>query len=374
MHIEALEIFQVAMPLLQPWRTAYAEEATVGSILVRIEGDGQTAWGESCPGTTPTYSPEWAGGVFACVAQMLAPALVGQTIKSGEELQARLAHFAGNYFAKAAVDNAWWVLQAQLQGVPLHRLLGGTRDEVEVGADIGVLDSVGELLPQIGAAIDAGFPRIKLKIRPGWDVDMLRLVRQAYPAARIHVDCNGGYRFDDLDMFCRLDDFHLEMIEQPLAAGDLIDHARLQSQIRTPICLDESITSVDACRMALELESCRVVNIKPGRVGGLTSAIAIHNICREAGIMAWVGGMLDSAIGARIALALATLDGFTYPADIFPSARFYAQDLGEPELLLEGQSSSSPRIVPLEAPGIGTAPNTELLERFCVARARIEAP
>lgn len=371
MQITSLELFHVAMPLRNPWRTAHGDEATVESILVRIEGDGQSAWAESCPGAMPSYSAEWAGGAMAVLKRWLAPAIVGQSIGSGAELQRRLAHFTGNYFAKAALDNAWWVLAAQLQGIPLHRLLGATRDVVEVGADIGVMDSVSELIEQIGAALAAGFSRIKLKIRPGWDADVLRMVRQAYPAARLHVDCNAAYRFDDIGLFSRLDDFQLEMIEQPLAAGDLIDHARLQSQIRTPICLDESITSAETCRVALDLGSCRVVNVKPGRVGGLTEALAIHDLCREAGVTAWVGGMLESAIGGRIALALAMLDGFTYPGDVFPSSRFYERDLATPAIELVSDGNFPPRIAALDLPGIGTEPGAELLKQWCVEHVRV---
>ncbi|MBL9122962.1 MAG: o-succinylbenzoate synthase [Planctomycetaceae bacterium] len=373
MLITALELYQVAMPLRSPWRTAHGDEATVETVLVRIESGEHVAWAESCPGAMPCYSPEWAGGAFAALQRWLAPALVGQSIDSGADLQRRLAHFTGNYFAKAALDNAWWVLAAARQGLPLHRLLGGDRDRVEAGADIGVLDSVGELIEQIGAALAAGFSRIKLKIRPGWDADVLRMVRQAHPAARIHVDCNAGYTFDDLPLFARLDDFGLEMIEQPLMAGDLIDHARLQAQIRTPICLDESITSAEVCRVALDLGSCRVVNIKPGRVGGLTEALAIHEVCRQAGVVAWVGGMLESAIGARIALALATLPGCTYPADVFPSSRFYEQDLASPALELADGSGTGRQIATLAAPGIGTEPDPQRLQSWCVNHARLEA-
>lgn len=373
MLITAIELYQVAMPLRSPWRTAHGDEAAVETVLVRIESGEHFAWAESCPGAMPCYSPEWAGGAFATLQRWLAPAVVGQSIDSGADLQRRLAHFTGNYFAKAALDNAWWVLEAARQGLPLHRLLGGARDRVEVGADIGVLDSVGELIEQIGAALAAGFSRIKLKIRPGWDADVLRMVRQAHPAARIHVDCNAGYTFDDLPLFARLDDFGLEMIEQPLMAGDLIDHARLQAQIRTPICLDESITSAEVCRVALDLGSCRVVNIKPGRVGGLTEALAIHEVCREAGVVAWVGGMLESAIGARIALALATLPGCTYPADVFPSSRFYEQDLASPALELADGSGTGRQIATLEAPGIGTEPDPQLLQSWCVNHARLAA-
>lgn len=372
MQIDAIEVFHVAMPLISPWRTAYGEDAAVESVLVRMQSGEDVGWGESSPLAAPCYSPEWAGSVFLCVRDWLAPACIGQWIESADALQTRFAHFKGNPFAKAALDTAWWTLAARRRGQPLHRLLGATRDAVDVGADFGVMDSIDELLHAIAGAVEAGFKRIKLKYRRGWDLQMLRAVRHEFPTQTIHIDCNSGYTMDDFDMFCRLDDFHLAMIEQPLAYDDLIDHARLQSAIQTPICLDESINSLARVEQAIDLGSCRWVNVKPGRVGGLTPAVAIHDRCREAGIPCWVGGMLESAVGAQICTALAMLDNFTYPADIFPSSRFYRRDLAQPPLELTPGPDGSPQVVAGSEPGISAQPDPELLKQLCRAHARIE--
>ena len=373
MHIDSIELFHVAMPLISPWRTAYGEDATIESVLVRMRSGEHIGWGESSPLAAPCYSPEWAGGVYACAHRWLAPSLVGQDISSGEELQQRLAHFKGNSFAKAALDTAWWVLEANRRGVPLHRLLGATRNAIDVGADFGVMDSIDELIAAIGPAVDAGFKRVKLKYRPGWDIRMLEAVRSVFPHHTFHIDCNSGYRPDDFEMFCRLDDFNLAMIEQPLAYDDLVDHARLQSAIRTPICLDESINSVSRAEQALDVQSCRWINIKPGRIGGLTPAVKVHNLAKAAGIPCWVGGMLESAVGARICSALAMLDNFTSPADIFPSSRFYHQDMSRPELELTTGSDGTPQVSLPEVPGIGAEPDAALLDNLCVARAVVTA-
>ncbi|HVX12540.1 MAG TPA: o-succinylbenzoate synthase [Pirellulales bacterium] len=371
MRIDAVDIFHVAMPLIYPWRTAYGEDHVAESVLVRMRGDDREAWSESSPLAAPCYSPEWAGGVFTCLRDWLAPAIIGRYVDSGADLQQRLAHFKGNYFAKAALDNAWWILEAKRRGLPLHRLLGATRDRVDVGADFGVMDSIGDLIGAMRGAVDAGFPRIKLKFRPGWDLSVLRAVRQEYPDITIHIDCNAAFRMRHFDLLCQLDDFNLAMIEQPLAADDLVDHARLQQAIRTPICLDESVSSIEQAEQAIDLGSCRWLNIKPGRVGGLTNAVAIHDLCRAANIGCWVGGMLESAIGSRICVALAMLDNFTYPADIFPSSRFYHADLGRPVLELAHDSAGRPQVVAPDEPGIAAAPDAELLERYCKNRATI---
>jgi len=372
MRIDSIEIHHVAMPLINPWRTAYGEDATVESVLIGMRSGNLVGWGEASPLAAPCYSPEFAAGVFVCIRDWLAPALVGQIVESGDDLQARLAHFKGNPFAKGALDTAWWVLEARRQGRPLHRLLGATRDAIDVGADFGVMDSIGQLLEAIGHAARDGFKRIKLKYRPGWDIAMLRAVRHEFPSETIHIDCNSGYRMEHFDMFCRLDDFNLAMIEQPLSHDDLVDHARLQSAIRTPICLDESIGSVFRAEQAIDLGSCRWINIKPGRVGGLTPAVAIHNLCREAGIGCWVGGMLESAIGVRIATALATLDHFTYPADIFPTSRFYREDLARPPVELVRDSQGGPQVAAPAEPGIGTEPSPAMLATLAKNRAILE--
>lgn len=372
-RLDAVDLYRVAMPLTSPWRTAYGEDAACESVLVRGEAGGVTAWAETTPLAAPCYSGEWAGGAFACLRDWLLPAVVGEELASGEEVGERLAHFKGNRFAKAAVDELWWVMEATQQGVSLARLLGAEADSVEVGADFGVMDSIGELLASIGQAVESGYRRIKLKFRRGWDVDMLRAVRGEFPSETIHIDCNGGFTLDDTDLFCRLDDFMLAMIEQPLTAGDLLDHAVLAETIRTPICLDESIASADTARQAIELGSCKVINIKPGRVGGLTEAKAIREACVEGGIGMWVGGMLESAVGARICLAVAALPGFTYPADIFPSRRFYQRDLAEPELELITGAEGEPRIAVPQAVGVGAEPDEDRLAECCLEHARVAA-
>ena len=225
------------------------------------------------------------------------------------------------------------------------------------------MDSIDDLLGGVGQAIDDGFPRVKLKFRPGWDIPMLEAVRQQHPDHIFHIDCNGGYSLRDLELFQQIDRFNLAMIEQPLAHDDLIDHARLQAEIRTPVCLDESITHLRKAEQAAALKSCRFVNVKPGRVGGLTNAIAIHNACRDVGIPCWVGGMLESATGSALCVALAMLDNFTYPADIFPSSRFYHEDLSEPAVELVQSSTGIPSV---RAPETLPEPNATRLQKLTI--------
>lgn len=368
MRIDRIDLYHVAMPLIEPWRTAYGEDAVVESLLVKMTSGALCGWGESSPLAAPTYSPEWAAGIFASARTFLAPRLIGQELASGAQLQERLGIFKGNYFAKGGLDLAWWDLHARQLGQPLYRVLGGAEPTVTVGADFGVSDSIDILLKKVGAAVAAGFRRIKLKFRPGWDIPMVRAVRQAFPDTIIHIDCNSGYRLEDVAIFRALDEFNLAMFEQPLGHDDVLDHAALQKQVRTPICLDESITSLDRTRQALALDACRLVNIKPGRVGGLTHALAIHDLCHRQGIPCWVGGMLESAVGVAHCIALATLPGFTYPADIFPTSRFYRQDLAEPAIELCGPS----QVRALEQPGIGTVPDPERLTTLTQEHAAIE--
>ncbi len=373
MRIDRIDVYHVAMPLIYPWRTAYGEDAAIEAVLVRMQSGEHVGWGESSPLAAPCYSCEWAGGVYATVRDWLAPALLGQNVESGEDLQQRLGHFKGNHFAKAALDTAWWVLHAQMTGQPLYKALGGKRDTIDVGADFGIMDSIDDLLSGMSKAFEAGFKRVKLKFRPGWDITMLQAVRSTFPTQTIHIDCNSGYTLDALDMFCRLDDFHLAMIEQPLSYDDVLDHARLQSAIHTPVCLDETINSLHRAEQAIDCGSCRWINIKPGRVGGLTVAKQIHDLAKKANIPCWVGGMLESAVGAQICIALATLDNFTYPADIFPSARFYRQDMSEPTIDLIPGVDGSPQVKASSRPGIGTEPNAQRLQQLSKAHAHLTA-
>ncbi|HUG92606.1 MAG TPA: o-succinylbenzoate synthase [Planctomycetaceae bacterium] len=366
MRIDRIELFHVAMPLISPWRTAYGEDAAIHSVLCRMTSGSVDGWGESAPFAAPCYSPEWAGGAFALARDWLAPAILGQDIDSGDDLQRRLAMFKGNPFAKAVLDTAWWSLHSRMSGVPLHRALGATRETAAVGADFGVMDRLDDLLAAVGGAVEQGFSRVKLKFRPGWDVPVVAAVRRQHPDLTLHIDCNSGYRLADLPLFQQLDEFDLAMFEQPLAHDDLVDHAKLQAQVRTPVCLDESLTGVRQAEQAIELKCCRYANIKPGRVGGLTNAVRIHDRFRKGGIGCWVGGMLESAVGASFCVALAMLDNFTYPADIFPSERFYAEDLADPPIRLGRPNDGVPEVAAL---AVLPEPVAGRLERQTVERA-----
>ena len=357
MRLDSIDLYRVRLPLVYPFRTAYGDAHAIESVLVRMQGVGAAGWGEATPWESPRYSPEWAAGAYSLARDWLAPQLVGRDIGSGAELQAVLAPFKGNPFAKAALDLAWWDLEARLRGKPLWQLVGGRSDRVEVGADFGVMETVAALLDSVAGACAAGFKRVKLKFRPGWEIDVVRAVRLAFPDLVFHVDCNAAYALSDLELFRALDELAPAMVEQPLAHDDLLDHARLQRQIRTPVCLDESITSPRAARQALEVGACRYLNVKPGRVGGITPALEILEAGREAGVSCWIGGMLESAIGASHCLALATLPGVSYPSDIFPSRRFYDHDLTRPEIELAGPSV----IRAFDGPGIGCQPEGEVL-------------
>jgi O-succinylbenzoate synthase len=369
MIVQAVDLFHVAMPLKAPWRTAFSEEVEIHSVLVRLDGGDVEGWGESAPYRAPNFSPEWSGGAFALLRDWLAPALVGQDIRDGADISARLAPFKGNYFAKAGLDIAFWDAAAKQRGQCLWRLIGGQGPTVAAGADIPVLNRIDELLSAVGEARDQGFPRVKLKFRRGWGLDMVRAVRGAFPDLHMHVDCNAGFTLADADMFRALDAYGLAMIEQPLAHNDLIDHARLQAMLETPICLDESLVSLDRTRKAIEIGACGWVNIKTGRVGGLTEAIAIHDYCRSRNVPCWIGGMLESALGQAPSMALATLPNVSYPCDVFPTSRLYAEDLSEPEIVLEpGQIARIP-----DVPGCGYAPNPERLRRWTVEHTTVRA-
>lgn len=366
--IEAIEVFHVAMPMKETWRTAFSDMNAVDSVLVRLVMDGVEGWGEAAPYAAPQYCAEFAAGAFLAIRDHFAPALLGAKLASAEQLQERLRPFKGNHFAKSALDAAWWDAHARISGRPLWRVIGGKGPDVEVGADISVRATMEELLSAIRAAVEQGFKRTKLKFRPGSGVEMIARVREAFPELVMHIDCNSGFTLADLPLFKELDRFGLAMIEQPLAHDDLLDHKRLQQELQTPLCLDESITSLGKARKAIEIGACRWVNLKVGRVGGLTNALAINAFCAERGIPCWTGGMLESAVGQGASMALATLANMRYPADIFPSARFYERDLGEPEITLTGASLARAP----ERPGHGFAPRPDELSRLAIRHAKLE--
>ena len=366
MKIDKIELFHVAMPLIYPWKTAYGEDAEIHSVLCRMSSGSVSAWGESAPLAAPCYSPEWGGGVFEVVRRWLAPMIVGREIPTGEYLQQQLGAYKGNPFAKAVLDNTWWSLHSAIECKPLHVLLGGDSSVIPVGADFGIMDSLDDLLREISGAVMKGFRRIKLKFRPGWDRSMVEAVRNTFPKTVFHIDCNAGYSIQDQDMFRGLDEYDLAMIEQPLGHDDLIHHAALSKHITTPICLDESVASMQLAMQAIELNSCAYVNVKPGRVGGLTIARQIHNLCHAAGVPCWVGGMLESSTGGAICTALASLPNFTSPADIFPSDRYYENDLSAEPIELISDESGRPALLPFKSI---PAPNSGRLKQWCLQSA-----
>jgi O-succinylbenzoate synthase len=365
MVIEAIDVYWVRLPLAFVWKTSYGDQLHTDTLLVRMEGAGHHAWGESCPPYVPNYSAEHTLAAYHTVCEHMAGRIVGQDVRTAQALLDRLDFVKGNQFARAALEIAWWVLEAKRRSVPLHVALGGNGETVAVGADFGVQDSLDILMQKIQEAIDAGFPRIKLKYRPGWDLDMVSAVRSTFPDFTFHVDCNAAYTPADTEMFRKLDRYRLAMIEQPLADDgmSLVNHAALAAELDTPICLDESALSLAHVQAAIRLRACRVVNIKMARVGGLEASRRIQALCGQHGIPCWVGGMLETAVGGAICAELATLSNFTYAGDIFPSSYFYRNDLGKPEIVLSGAG----RVATSRVPGIAQEPDPDLLAQWTVA-------
>ena len=367
MLLQKVELFHVKMPITEPWITSYGYQDAIDSVFVHLDFDVSDGWGECSPAPIPSYNSEYASGAFDIAHNVLGPLLCGQQVHSGANISERFQQIKGHQFAKSAFDCAWWDAFSKYKKQPLWKLIGGVNQTVSVGADFPVQATAAELLTKVDRAVADGFKRIKIKFNPQSNVATIAEIRSKYPDMLIHVDCNSGFSLDDIELFKELDELGLAMIEQPLAYDDLIFHAELQSKIKTPICLDESITSIDRTRKAIDIDACRYINIKTSRVGGLSNAIEIHNLCQDRGIPIWVGGMLESAVGQSFSLALATMPNVGYPNDIFPSRRFYQDDMSAPEIVL-----SSPGMI--EAPrsfGAGFAPDFNKLVSASVRSASI---
>ncbi len=365
MRIDKLDVYYVEMPMIFPWRTAYGEDVTSHSVLVRATSGEHEGWSEAAPFFAPTYLPESAGTVFYHVTKVFGPHIVGREYETAEELNERLAVFKGNSFAKGAIEVAWWTLRSAITGTPLHLLLGGTTREVVAGTAFGVEDSIDILLGKIQQAVDRGFPRIKLKACKGWDLDMLRAVTSTFPKTTFHIDCNSSYTLDDLPFFKAIDGMGLALIEQPLHYADVLDHAELAKQIQTPICLDETIVGVKAAEQAIKIGACKYINIKPWRTGGLSNSLAVHDMARDAGIPVWLGGMIESGVGIAIGIELATLGNFTYPGDITPSSRFFERDLADQPVAM------TPRLTFEPFTGRLPVPDPERLAELTTASATV---
>ncbi len=349
MKIEQIELYHISMPLVAPFETSFGVETERHGIIAALRADGLTGYGECVASREPGYSYETASTAWHILTEFLAPRILGMEFASAGDVMARFAPVCGHAMAKAALEQAAWDVLAQAKNVSLSKLLGGTRPQVNVGVSVGIHPTAAALLDRIERYLADGYKRIKIKIKPGWDLDIVRQVRARWPKVWLQVDANSAYTLADQSLFEAMDEFKLLLIEQPLGHDDIYEHSLLQAHLATPLCLDESILSAAHARAALALKACRVINIKVGRVGGLAEARHIHNLCHKQNIPVWCGGMLETGIGRAANVAIASLPGFTLPGDISASARYYAEDLVEPPFALNADSTLS---VPT-GPGLG---------------------
>jgi O-succinylbenzoate synthase len=352
------------MPLVAPFETSFGVETEEEHIIVRVDSEGVTGWGECVAMASPFYSYETTQTAWHILRDFLIPNVLGQNIASVDDAIARCARVRGHNMAKAGLESALWDLFAKSRGVSLSKILGGTRDKIAVGVSIGIQASPENLVERVANYLGEGYKRIKIKIAPGRDIEFARAVRKAYPNILLQVDANSAYTLDDVAVFRAMDDLNLLLIEQPLSHDDIFDHAKLQRELKTPICLDESIHTVDDARAALELNSCKIINIKPGRVGGFTESKKIHDLCAVHQVAVWHGGMLESGIGRAGNVALASLANFTLPGDISASKRYFQVDIVDPEFVVDADGMMR---VPTN-PGIGVAVALDRLERVTVRR------
>jgi o-succinylbenzoate synthase len=364
MRIDRIELRHVRLLLVSPFVTSMGVETDEEHVIVRLDAEGLTGWGECVAQATPYYSYETTETVWHILREFLVPAVLGQDVSSPEEVIARGARVRGHRMAKAGVEAAAWDLLAKARGVSLASMLGGTRERIEVGVSIGIQPTPERLVERVAGYLADGYRRVKIKIAPGSDVELVRAVRREFPDVALQVDANSAYRLEDVGVFRAMDDQHLLLVEQPLSHEDIYDHAALQRELKTPICLDESIHSAADARAAIDLGSCRVINIKPGRVGGFTESKLIHDHCAARGVPVWHGGMLESGIGRAGNVALASLPNFTLPGDISASRRYYVEDIVEPafEVAPDG-TMAVPRGL-----GIGVDVVADRLERVTVRR------
>lgn len=368
MKIERAVLREIPLRLKEYFEISSGGKQDRRILLLTLHGEGLEAWGECVVGEEPSYSYETTETAWHVLTDYLLPAVVGRDAADAEDLLAAVPWLRGHPMACACVEMAGWDMEARMEGLSLSEMLGGERDRVPVGVSIGIQKTDAALHEKVAGYIEEGYARIKIKIKPGRDVAMLAGVREAFPDTPIMADANSAYRLADAARLEEMDALDLMMIEQPLAYDDFLEHARLQERLRTPICLDESIHSVEDTRLALELGSCRIVNIKPGRVGGLASSKRIHDLMRAEGLPVWCGGMLESGIGRAHNVALASLPGFTLPGDISASRRYWEQDIVHPEFTVEDGHMRVP-----DGPGIGVEPDRERIESLTVRKAEFGA-
>jgi o-succinylbenzoate synthase len=362
MRIECLDIHEVHLSLKKPFETSFGTIQHRRILLVAAHCNGVTGWGELTVENGPFYNSECVDAAWVIFAQFVAPLLVGKEISSPSEVRTMMAGIRGHEMTKAAVENALWDVEAQQKAIPLSKLLGGTREEIASGVSLGIRATVDDLLSTIELELEAGYQRIKIKIKPGKDVDVVDAVRRRFPDIQLMVDANSAYRLTDIDLLKRLDAYDLMMIEQPLQWDEIFEHSKLQVQLATPICLDECIHNLRNARAAIEMGACRILNIKLGRVGGHTEARDIQELCRKRSVPAWCGGMLESGIGRAHNIAMSALPGFVLPGDISASQRYWHEDLIDPEVEITPQGTIR---VP-STPGLGYRVRRNRIEKLTV--------
>jgi len=368
--IQSIELREIRLPLLHFFETSFGRTTERRIILARMtDADGAEGWGECTAGEGPFYSDEWTDSCWSTLYEFLAPMLVGRNFGGAAGAFAVMSPVRGHRMSKATLENACWDLEAKKLGVPLWKHLGGSQAEISSGVSIGIQDSPDILLEKIRKEVDAGYQRIKIKIKPGWDLKIIERVRKEFPNIRLMGDANSAYTLADVPLFKELDNFNLMMLEQPLSHHDIFDHAKLQKQIQTAVCLDESIRSAEDATHAIELGSCRIINVKLGRVGGHAEAKRIEQVTRANNIPVWCGGMLESGIGRAHNIAMATLAGFTLPGDVSASSRYWSEDIIEPPVTV----SSDGTIKAPEQPGIGFGLNIPRIESLTVRKETIKA-
>ncbi|HTR26116.1 MAG TPA: o-succinylbenzoate synthase [Terriglobales bacterium] len=374
MRIESLGIREIHLSLKNPFETSFGTIQHRRILLVEAHCDGIIGWGELTVENGPYYNSECVDAAWIVFQQFVAPRLVNKIVAGPSDTRALLSGIRGHEMTKAAVENALWDIDAQQKGVSLARLLGGIRTEISSGVSLGIRDTAWELLETIEAELAAGYQRIKIKIKPGRDVEVAAAVRQQFPQIQLMVDANSAYRLSDLPLLKRLDAYNLMMIEQPLEWDEIFEHARLQAELSTPICLDECIHNLRNARAAIEMGACRILNIKLGRVGGHTEAREIQEYCRKRSVPAWCGGMLESGIGRAHNIAMSALPGFVLPGDISASQRYWDEDVIDPEVEVTPQGTIR---VPT-MPGLGYRVRQNRIEQLTVRKesfsARVSVP
>jgi o-succinylbenzoate synthase len=361
--IESITLNHISMPLVAPFETSFGRETDRQCVLITLQADGLTGYGECVATRDPGYNYETAGTAWHILKDFVAPLILGQDLRDAQDFQKRVEGIRGHHLAKAGVEMALWDLLGKRDGKSLKEMFGGARDKVEVGVSIGIQESASALVRTVESYLSQGYRRIKIKIKPEREIEETSAVRRAYPDLRLQVDANSAYTLETADALKPLDDLDLLLIEQPLYEDDIWDHRKLQAEFKTPICLDESIVSPRHARYALEMEACKIINIKPARVAGLSQGILIHDDCRTRNVPVWCGGMLETGVGRASNLAIASLPGFVLPGDISASDRYYQRDITNERFVLNDDSTID---VP-NGSGLGITIDKDALKQFTLS-------